>query len=107
MNRDVPDVVTAAGFNELVGNFDKNATGWPEPSAYIQWKGTLVCMDFHCECGANCHFDGAFAYTVKCPHCETIWQMPDTFYPRKADERTYQFWRENPKLLECDEDFGK
>lgn len=30
--------------------------------AFIQWKGTDVCMDFHCECGVHMHFDGDFAF---------------------------------------------
>lgn len=97
-----PDNVVAAGY-ECTG-FEENATGWPEPSAFIQWKGTDVCMDFHCECGAFCHFDGDFAYTVRCPHCKTVWEMPCVVYPRKADKRTYPYWRENPKDLEPDED---
>ncbi len=81
-------------------DFDSSLT----PHVFIQWKGTDVCMDFRCECGANCHFDGYFAYCVKCPHCETVWEMPQVLYPRKADSRTYEGHRENPKLLETDED---
>lgn len=75
-----------------------------DPHAFIQWKGTDVCMDFYCECGAHGHFDGYFAYTVKCQHCGTKWQMPHNLYPRKVDEKTYEHWRENPQLLEPDED---
>ena len=74
------------------------------PYAFIQWKGTNVCMDFHCECGAHCHFDGDFAYAVKCPHCEVVWEMPCFLTPRKADERTHEYWRNNPQILEGDED---
>lgn len=59
------------------------------PSAFIQWKGTNVCMDFYCECGAHCHFDGYFAYVVKCPHCETEWEMPSHVAPRKRCAGTY------------------
>lgn len=55
----------------------------PSPYAFLQWKGTNVCMDFHCKCGAHCHFDGYFAYAVKCPHCETVYQMPFNLYPRE------------------------
>ena len=38
--------------------------GAPEaPYAYIQWKGTDVCLDVHCTCGAELlHYDGYFAY---------------------------------------------
>lgn len=95
-----------AGFSDDPKPVDTE-TGWPQPSAYIQWKGTDLCMDFHCECGAFCHLDSAFAYTVQCPKCQTIWEMPCVIYPRKADDRTYQYWRDNPKPLEmspCDED---
>lgn len=83
--------------------FDLNSE-LTEPHAFIQWKGTDVCMDFCCECGANCHFDGEFAYTVKCPHCGVVWEMPQHLFPRKADARTNDYWRENPKLLVPDED---
>lgn len=86
---------------------DKSAflNGNPKnPYAFIQWKGTDLCMDFHCDCGETCHFDGSFAYTVKCQYCNTIWEMPVNIFPRKADEKTYQYWRENPKLLEKHDD---
>lgn len=75
-----------------------------KPSAFIQWKGTDVCMDFYCECGAHCHFDGDFAYTVKCPHCETVFEMPCMVYPRRADGRTNEHWKDNAKLMIPDED---
>jgi hypothetical protein len=31
---------------------------------WIQWKGTDVCMDIHCECGTLSHIDGEFAYII-------------------------------------------
>lgn len=74
------------------------------PNAFVQWKGTNVCMDFYCECGAQGHFDGYFAYTVKCQHCGTVWQMPHNLFPRKADEKTDEHLRANPQMLEPDED---
>ena len=43
------------------------------PHGWIQWKGTNVCMDIHCKCGAMFHIDADFAYNVKCPHCETVY----------------------------------
>ena len=50
----------------------------PEPSASIQWKGTDVCMDVRCECGARYHIDGEFCQFVKCPKCEkTFVCVPD------------------------------
>lgn len=79
--------------------------GVERPHAFVQWKGTNVCMDFHCECGAHCHFDGYFAYTVKCPHCGTVWEMPFNVFPRKVCDATYPYWRDNPKMLEPDEEY--
>ncbi|WP_091739787.1 hypothetical protein [Phenylobacterium immobile] len=54
--------------------------------AFIQWKGTDVCMDFYCDCGAEPHVDGFFASNVKCFQCGTIWQMPTMLFPRKVEE---------------------
>lgn len=51
--------------------------------AFIQWKGTDVCMDFRCECGVSGHFDGHFAYVVRCPQCGTLWEMPPILLPRR------------------------
>lgn len=45
------------------------------PSAFIQWKGTDVCMDCWCICGENLHIHGDFAYAVKCHHCGRIFEM--------------------------------
>lgn len=46
-------------------------------ATFIQWKGTDLCMDFHCpECEAHSHFDGFFAYHVQCPNCGTFFKMP-------------------------------
>jgi phage terminase large subunit GpA-like protein len=45
------------------------------PHAWIQWKGTDVCMDVRCSCGEASHVDADFAYYVKCPHCGKIWAM--------------------------------
>lgn len=42
---------------------------------FIQWKGTDICLDFYCKCGANCHFDGEFAYFLQCPHCGAVYEM--------------------------------
>lgn len=75
-----------------------------KPYTFLQWKGTDVCMDFNCKCGANCHFDGHFAYSVKCPHCKTVWEMPCYLFPREASEKTSEYDRTNPKELEPDED---
>jgi hypothetical protein len=48
--------------------------GW---TTNIQWKGTDLCMDFICPaCGEQSHFDGFFAYAIRCPVCQVKWKMP-------------------------------
>ena len=57
-----------------------NIAGWDRqtlppkgsPHAWIQWKGTEVCMDVYCGCGAAFHVDGWFAYYVECPGCSQV-----------------------------------
>lgn len=56
----------------------KNDMGWDiskGPRNFIQWKGTDVCMDFHCTCGNTFHLDEDFTYAVKCLKCECIWRL--------------------------------
>ena len=99
-------MTTFKGNPRTMSSFDLNGTT-QHPHAFIQWKGTDVCMDFWCECGAHCHFDGDFAYTVKCPHCSTVWEMPTVVFPRKAvSPQTDQYRIDNPKMLDPDEDFS-
>lgn len=78
----------------------------PEPCVFLQWKGTNACMDFYYKCGAHCHFDGYFAYAVKCPHCHTIWEMPSILIPRVADDKTYKGHVEMANVMEPDEDYS-
>lgn len=93
----IDTAIISAGFN----GSDETDTGWKQPSAFIQWKGTEVCMDFHCKCGAFCHFDGDSPYVVECPHCHTKWEMPYVVYPREVTPETYAH---PPKMLDPDED---
>ncbi|MDP9417763.1 MAG: hypothetical protein M3P48_08040 [Actinomycetota bacterium] len=44
--------------------------------SFVQWKGTDVCMDFHCVCGWHAHIDDYFVYAVKCGGCGKEWEMP-------------------------------
>ena len=85
--------------SERTGFLDDEHTA-VRPSAFQQWKGTDVCMDFYCECGAHCHFDGYFAYAVQCPHCERKWEMPCVWYPRPLPAG----YRGRAVTLERDED---
>jgi len=41
-----------------------------EPYAWIQWKGTDVCMDVHCHCGCDAHVDAQCVYYYRCPKCK-------------------------------------
>lgn len=71
------------------------------PHGWIQWKGTDVCMDFHCKCGAHGHVDADFAYYVKCGKCGQVYEMsghveampidapPDSCEPRIAEVNDY------------------
>ena len=36
------------------------------PHGWVQWKGTDVCMDVLCICGAHGHVDSDFPYFVRC-----------------------------------------
>jgi len=38
---------------------------------WVQYKGTDLCVDLHCECGHHGHYDGLFAYAMKCSKCTT------------------------------------
>lgn len=46
-----------------------------KPHIWLQWKGTDVCCDIHCACGAHLHFDGDFFYFFRCPHCDQHWEV--------------------------------
>ena len=61
----------------------ENRPAW---TTNIQWKGTDLCMDFWCPaCGEYSHFDGFFAYAIKCSSCNAIYEMP-TDVPLKRVE---------------------
>lgn len=45
------------------------------PCGLVQWKGTSVCMDIHCTCGAHIHADAEFMYYVECPHCRRLYAL--------------------------------
>lgn len=83
------------------GSFDSTREEG-RPFAFVQWKGTDVCMDFHCECGEHNHFDGYFAYVVKCAKCGQEWEMPTRLFPRKRCADTYP--GHIAKLMEGDND---
>ena len=45
------------------------------PHAWIQWKGTNVCMDVRCACGYHGHVDDWGAYYVICPGCDRTYEV--------------------------------
>ncbi len=49
--------------------WDNQKTFGGSPHGWIQWKGTNVCIDIHCECGELSHYDGEFMYVIQCPAC--------------------------------------
>jgi len=62
----------------------------PRPNAFIQWKGTDVCMDCYCLCGDQFHIDADFAYAVKCPHCSRVYEMSAMIEMRQIKEEDWE-----------------
>lgn len=56
-----------------------------DASMFIQWKGTEVCLDFYCPCGIRSHGDGEFAYHVRCPGCDDVFEMGTQVIARRVD----------------------
>ena len=52
--------------------------GGETPAAWVQWKGTNVCMDVRCACGAHGHIDAEFAYFVECGACQQVYAVQTT-----------------------------
>ena len=79
------------------------------PHLWLQWKGTDVCCDIHCKCGAHLHFDGDFMYFFRCPHCGQVWEsgthvaiypVDPATDPRKLEDHQIQ-------LVEPDDSFNE
>ena len=71
------------------------------PFTFIQWKGTDVCLDLHCECGEHSHLDGYFAYVIKCGRCGAEWQMPTYM---TLIRHTPAMYDHRPLVTELDDD---
>lgn len=41
----------------------------------IQWKGSDIYMDIHCDCGHTSNIKGDGIFFVKCPSCKTIYEL--------------------------------
>lgn len=46
-----------------------------DAETFIQWKGTDVCLDFYCPCGAIGHVDADFACYVRCGGCGLVFEL--------------------------------
>ena len=53
-------------------NSSEGASGW------IQWKGTDVCIDLKCVCGAGAHMDAEFFYFYECGNCHRKYAVGQT-----------------------------
>ena len=69
-----------------------------KPHIWLQWKGTDVCCDVHCDCGEMSHFDGDFFYFFRCPNCGKYWEVGThvAIYP-VSEERAGEFVK-HPEL---------
>lgn len=64
----------------------------PAPAhGWIQWKGTDVCIDLHCECGHHGHVDADFFYFYECPACHKKYAVGQNvrLIPLTEDQATY------------------
>ena len=57
------------------------------PHGWIQWKGTDVCLDFHCACGSHLHFDTYFLYAVRCLDCQRMYTVGAHVQVREIPKR--------------------
>ncbi len=55
-------------------------------AGHVQWKGTDVCLDFTCLCDTSLHFDGTFAYAIRCWHCDRTWELASCIPLTLVDE---------------------
>lgn len=46
-----------------------------ETRASMQLKGTDICIDIYCKCGARGHFDGYFLYHFECENCGQVYAV--------------------------------
>lgn len=70
--------------------------------AWIQWKGTEVCMDVHCRCGAHGHVDASFACFYKCLACDTTFAVGQTvrLYPFDPAYVASKDWKSCPPVVD-------
>jgi hypothetical protein len=60
--------------------------------ASVQWKGSDLCADVICGCGADWHVDAEMPFSgfIRCPSCLRIWEIPSALPLRHAtDEQVH------------------
>ena len=70
--------VTRGEAARVLAHYPPNFVDFPPPALFIQWKGTDLCGDFGCECGATAHIDEMFVNNIKCGGCGAIYRLPHT-----------------------------
>lgn len=76
-----------------------------QPHGWIQWKGSSVCMDIHCSCGARSHVDGDFVYYVRCPACGATFMVNGHIeLVGLTDGEVEQVERESPGVVHVGEE---
>jgi len=85
----------------LRGTFDP--VPGTDATMFIQWKGTEVCMDFHCECGHHSHIDAGFAYAVECVFCGALYEMGTQVRARKMTPEEVIAWGDSAKVRDSDD----
>lgn len=73
---------------ELKARFFRKKKKPNQSPAFIQWKGTDVCLDFWCKCGAHNHYDGYFAYRIVCGQCKTKYELNPNIEVTIAKDQT-------------------
>jgi len=61
-------------FSNLYEKLEK-LTQIDRPVGIIQWKGTDVCLDIHCNCGYHSHIDDDFVYYFECSNCSRLYAL--------------------------------
>lgn len=79
---------------------DAKTTGW------IQWKGTDICMDIHCECGYHGHLDAEFAHYYQCPRCSVVYHPQTTIAMEPVTGAYLDYVQEHHSFLikTCEDD---
>ncbi len=82
-------------------------TDWTRPSVFVQYKGTDICLDFHCICDTEDepagvgHYDGYDAYALQCGRCGRIYEMPQELKLTLVEETAF-----TPVVVETDDTEG-